>query len=168
MEKLHPEIQALLDKQAITEQLIRYCRGVDRLDRALLESVYWPEAVDYHGAFTGGVTAFIDYVFDLLKDATTQHSLGNVLIEFIDETHARAESYVEAYHEMGDHVEVVHGRYIDLWEKRGADWRIRDRIVAIDTDLVDDNRTDWIAGRYKDTKNRGGKKPNDPLYRIFK
>ena len=46
-----PEIQALLDKQAIREVVLRYCRGIDRLDREMVRDCYWPEAIDEHGSF---------------------------------------------------------------------------------------------------------------------
>ena len=47
------QIQALLDRQAIAELSYRYSRAADRLDRELLESVYWPDGTDDHGAFVG-------------------------------------------------------------------------------------------------------------------
>ena len=41
----YPEaVLALLDKQAVTETLLRYCRAVDRRDAELMRKVYWPEA----------------------------------------------------------------------------------------------------------------------------
>jgi hypothetical protein len=43
-----PELQTLLDRQAIHDVLMRYSRGLDRHDRKVLESVYWPDAVDDH------------------------------------------------------------------------------------------------------------------------
>ena len=40
---MNAQIQALLDKQAITETLMRYARAIDRRDPELLRSIYWPE-----------------------------------------------------------------------------------------------------------------------------
>src|SRR5690606_8703026 len=42
-------LQAALDREAIHTVLMRYCRGVDRLDRDLIASVYHPDAYDHHG-----------------------------------------------------------------------------------------------------------------------
>ena len=39
-------VQALLDKQAIKDQLMLYSRSMDRRDFDLANSVYWPDAVD--------------------------------------------------------------------------------------------------------------------------
>ena len=47
-----PEVQALVDKQAILEVLTRYCRALDRGDAALIASAYHPDAVDDHGGKT--------------------------------------------------------------------------------------------------------------------
>jgi len=44
-----PEIQALLDKQTITEVLTRYLRSVDRGDVETLRECYLPGAVEDHG-----------------------------------------------------------------------------------------------------------------------
>lgn len=38
MRQIDSEIQALLDKQAIYETIIRYCRGLDRFDVELMRS----------------------------------------------------------------------------------------------------------------------------------
>jgi hypothetical protein len=48
-----PELQALLDRQAIHDVLMRYSRGLDRHERKVLESVYWPDAVDDHITYRG-------------------------------------------------------------------------------------------------------------------
>ena len=34
------KLQELLDKQSIYEVLVRYCRGADRCDEAIIRSVY--------------------------------------------------------------------------------------------------------------------------------
>ncbi len=57
-----PELQRLVDKQEIYEVLMRYCRAVDRLDKALLATVYSEDAWDSHGLFEGKATDFIEWV----------------------------------------------------------------------------------------------------------
>jgi hypothetical protein len=54
-----PELQTLLDRQAIHDVLMRYSRGLDRHDRKVLESVYWPDAVD--GLRARSETYYIGY-----------------------------------------------------------------------------------------------------------
>jgi hypothetical protein len=43
------ELQALLDRQAITEQIYLYCRAVDRLDIPLGHSVFHDDATANYG-----------------------------------------------------------------------------------------------------------------------
>ena len=38
-------LQLLLDKQDIYELMCRYCRGVDRMDKELTLSCFWPGAI---------------------------------------------------------------------------------------------------------------------------
>src|SRR6266702_2207464 len=76
------EIQRLLDKQAITEVLYRYSRGVDRCDRSTLATVYWPDAQDDHMIFQGSGDALLDYLSTAVLHMRTQHRLANILIQF--------------------------------------------------------------------------------------
>ena len=43
-----PAVQAMLDKEAIREATMRFCRGVDRLDPDLVNSAFHPDARDDH------------------------------------------------------------------------------------------------------------------------
>ncbi|MBT5754390.1 MAG: SnoaL-like domain-containing protein [Acidimicrobiaceae bacterium] len=42
-------LRALIDKDEIRDVLMRYGRGVDRLDEELLRSCYHPDSHDDHG-----------------------------------------------------------------------------------------------------------------------
>jgi len=58
-----PALQALLDKQEITELLTRYLRSVDRGDVATLRSCYLPGATEDHGGlFAGPAEEYVDSV----------------------------------------------------------------------------------------------------------
>ena len=61
LEELATAVRALQDRQEIHNCIIRYSRGVDRLDRELLLSVYHPDAIDDHGMFVGGPEEFADW-----------------------------------------------------------------------------------------------------------
>jgi hypothetical protein len=41
-------IAELADREAIRDCLYRYCRGIDRCDAGLLQSAFWPDALDSH------------------------------------------------------------------------------------------------------------------------
>ena len=93
------DLETLLAKQEIGDVIYRYPRGIDRLDFDLVRSCYHPDAVDDHGAFKGNVDEFIEMCREFLPRWTaTMHFMGNVLIDEIDGTAARAETYAVAYH----------------------------------------------------------------------
>jgi hypothetical protein len=54
-----PQLQMLLDRQTIHDVLMRYSRGLDRHDRKVLESIYWPDALDDHITYRGDPQGFI-------------------------------------------------------------------------------------------------------------
>jgi 3-phenylpropionate/cinnamic acid dioxygenase small subunit len=162
-------VQELLDKQQIKEVLARYCRGCDRLDRKLLESVYWPEAQDSHGTFVGDAPGAIDFILKSLDGLVTQHFIGNILIEMESPTRARGETYVIALHQYPTRFHAaeftVGARYIDKFEKRGEEWRIIDRTVVFDYSR---NTPFNPSTRYHGMKNAGSKEPGgDPIHRVI-
>lgn len=122
----------------IRQVLYRYCRGVDRGDRAMLKDVYHPDATDDHGAWQGHGRDFADYIVDSLDGAqgASQHHITNVLIELEGEQ-AAVESYFIAFHPYGDEgdserLAFVGGRYLDRFERRDGRWRIARRRVVLD------------------------------------
>ncbi|HAA67283.1 MAG TPA: nuclear transport factor 2 family protein [Acidimicrobiaceae bacterium] len=138
------DLETLLAKQEIGDVIYRYARGIDRLDFDLVRSCYHPDAVDDHGAFKGNVDEFIEMCREFLPRWTaTMHFMGNVLIDEIDGTAARAETYAVAYHrreatENSEGKDDVFGiRYVDRFEKREGRWRIAHRIVATEWRRVD-------------------------------
>src|SRR5258705_5078942 len=95
-----PEVQALLDKQAIRELVVRYFRGLDRCDAALIASTYHPNAVDQHGGgrtFNGadiapGILAY-SRELGVVKGS---HHITNQTIH-LDGDSASSESYFFGY-----------------------------------------------------------------------
>jgi hypothetical protein len=124
-------------EQQIRRVVLHYCRGIDRLDMDLVRGCYWPDARDRHGAFEGRREEFITWVEPLLRRHTmTMHHLANVLIEASGNA-AGCESYGVAYHAgepAGDiRWNYVAGfRYLDRFERRDGQWRIADRVTAIE------------------------------------
>jgi hypothetical protein len=128
------EIRQLMDRQAITEVLHLYCRAVDRLDEALLASVYHPGSVDDHGSFSGDASTFVTRTVRRMREVyeATQHRISNVLID-LDGDVADVESYVIAVHALpGNRIEVAGGRYIDRFGRREGEWKIDRRQVVVD------------------------------------
>jgi hypothetical protein len=137
------EIRELLDKQAIHEALMRYCRGIDRCDEELIRSAYHPGAWDDHGEFRGTIEEFVPWVIRALKSGSgmvTNHSICNEYVEVRGDV-AFAEAYFVAYHRMSLAEKVVDmtlgGRYVDRYERRDGQWKIARRTVVYDWSRVD-------------------------------
>jgi len=50
-----PEVQALLDKQAIYEVICRFARGADRVDRELILSCFHRDALYHYAGYDGTI-----------------------------------------------------------------------------------------------------------------
>lgn len=134
--------QGLLDQIALRDLLMRYCRGCDRRDFALVRSLYHDDAIDDHGTmFRGGPDAFVAWLPQAMApwDAT-RHSIGNSLF-VIDGDLAEGEHYVEAWHRTPapDAREyVVYGRYLDRYAKREGVWKFLHRSLVFDHGAIRD------------------------------
>lgn len=132
----------LADKQAITEQIYRYCRSVDRLDVPLGHSVFHEDATaDYgpHG-YQGPGRGAIDWICaahgHLLHHT---HQVTNILIELAG-NRASSEAYVTADLRMdreGRTMQIENwARYCDTWSKREGVWAIDRRETVIEFDSI--------------------------------
>jgi hypothetical protein len=164
----------LADREAIRHCLNRYSRGVDRLDEELLQSVYWPGAIDDHIIFTGTGQDFIPFVIKALGAMDqTMHMLGNMLIDMDGKSAATAETYFQAFHrvpgESGVAADlIVGGRYVDRFEKRDDEWRISARTVIIDWFRQYADSGDWSAKPLGLDIEPGLRKPDDRSYALMK
>ncbi len=164
-------LEELLHKEAIREQLYRYCRAVDRGDKELIRSIYHPDATDNHGVFEGPASEFVELdVAEVMPGLViTQHLIGNILIE-IDGDVARAESYVLASHRVeqadGPHDIVVWGRYLDRFERRLGEWRIAHRQCVFDGLRNDKASADFGMEWCAKFRPVGRRDKTDPLYKF--
>lgn len=121
--------------ESIRQAALRYCRGVDRLDAALMFSAYHPDATDDHGVFVGPARDLCDRVVESHRryDAT-MHCILNHAIEFLDETTATGEIYNITYlRQTVDGEPRLHtwwGRYLDRYERREGRWAIAHRVCV--------------------------------------
>jgi hypothetical protein len=125
-----------LDHIQIQQVLARYARGIDRMDRDLILSVYWVDAFDKHGVCEGNPVEFADWVGEnMINFKASSHFLGQSLID-LDGDRADCETYFTAYHHEpradGDVMGVAAGRYHDLFERRNGEWRVLRREVLFD------------------------------------
>ncbi len=162
-------IAALIDRREIEDVVLRYCRGIDRLDLELVRACYHADATDSHGGFSGTRDEFVAWVEKLLaRFESTMHFVGNSLIEIAGDV-AVAETYAIAFHrgrESRPSLNLMIGvRYVDRFEKRDGGWRIARRACVTEWSRVDDER-----GRFPiaDGHLTGARDRGDVLYELLR
>ncbi|OCB22538.1 hypothetical protein A5689_17550 [Mycobacterium intracellulare subsp. yongonense] len=132
-------MQQLLDERDILACVHRYCRGVDRLDEALVRSAYHSDAIDDHAVFRGSVDEFIMWAFAFHRERhlSHQHYVTNHTAEIVGDI-ARSETYfvMAARNRQGASVTLHGGRYVDRFERRRGLWRIAHRVSMVE----------WVGG----------------------
>jgi hypothetical protein len=128
-------LRVLLDKQEIREVVLRYCRGIDRLDLDLVRSAYHADGIDHHTGFDGTVDEFVAWVDTGLRRLDgTMHVVGNHLAEVAGDV-AVAETYGTAVH-WGHPADDPRSnftsgfRYVDHLERRDGVWAIVERFAV--------------------------------------
>jgi hypothetical protein len=138
------DTRELLDRQRIWECLLRYARGMDRLDSELALSAYHPGAIEDHGARIAPCEQFVADVIEFHRsgELRTQHILSNHSCE-IDGLTAHCETYVRCFSALpSGRNRVSFGRFVDRLEKRESKWGIVSRVSlpegAIEVPAFDD------------------------------
>src|SRR5579862_5607031 len=91
MDDMTAKLREVIDRQEIHQALMRYCRGVDRADEALVNSAFHPGAIDDHGTprpapeLAAGVTR-------PGGQRQLMHFMGNYVVELEGDT-----AFVESY-----------------------------------------------------------------------
>ena len=129
-------MQELLDRIALADLVALYCRGCDRRDFALVRSLYHDDAIDDHGKmFRGGPDDFVAWLpIAMAPWELTVHSVSNSLFA-IDGDVAEGEHHVVAYHRTHPPTRrefIVHGRYLDRYNRRGGGWKFSHRSLVFD------------------------------------
>jgi ketosteroid isomerase-like protein len=166
------EIRALLDRQAIQDVLVSYCRAVDRADLDLLRSCYHPDATENHGGtFEGSATAYIDSIAPILpRGGIMTHTTTNVLIA-LDGDQADVESHILAFARLKKDGEkfdsLTLARAVDRFEKRKGAWKIAARRMVWEWNHDMPMSEGWGRGIIAPDASvlvRGRKTPDDTLY----
>ena len=135
---LEAKLRELLDRQEIWTVLLKYARGIDRLDRDLIRSCYWDDAIDDHHAYIGSPDYFIDTTFEAARASSTvqHHGLSNHFCE-IDGDDAYSETH---YTFIGANIGAPHmlsmGRYIDHFQRRDGVWKFANRATIIEKNFA--------------------------------
>ncbi len=144
------QVVALTDRQAIVDTLQRYIRGIDRHDKDLVRSAFWPDARINLGAPSSREEYVDREEAALAAYAHHQHHITGQTIDIQGST-AHVESYVwfiavprdTRKDTPGPHAtpgrplvsedtQLGSGRYIERWEKRDGEWKILVREYAHD------------------------------------
>jgi SnoaL-like domain len=134
-------LQTLLDTDAIRKVIYRYCRGIDRMDRAEVRQCYHDDGYEVHGgSFEGDIEAYLDWVWKMLeKYSCTQHLVCNILVDLRGSV-AVAESCSVAVHigrdERPQNNLMTGFRYVDRFERRNGEWRIVRRVAIAEWSKV--------------------------------
>ena len=132
-----PDLEELVAKQAITEQLHRYCHGLDRFDRGLADIWHEGGTASYGGGiFEGTGAGFLDWVWPVHETfEKTSHQVTNILID-VDGDRATSETYVTVCLRSADVDIVDRGRYSDTWSFRDGRWAIDARTFTGDIQQI--------------------------------
>src|SRR5215207_3208439 len=72
------KLRDMVDRHEIHQVMLRYGRGLDRIDNELAKTCYWPEATEDHGSYVGGIDGFIKYAdASSFMFESTQHAILN-------------------------------------------------------------------------------------------
>jgi hypothetical protein len=161
------EVRGLLDRQAITEQINRYCRAVDRLDIPLGHLVFHEDATaDYGEAlYQGDGRGVIDFICaSHLLTLNHSHQVCNSIITLSGDRAGSETYFHSATRLMQDDTLMqirVWGRYLDEWSRRDGHWRIDKRQTLFDFDEV--RAVNEMVQRADGSRDR-----TDPSYAVLK
>lgn len=189
-------IEKLINRQEIVDIIYRYARGGDRIDVELFNSTFWNDG-GYAGLTSPqpmhevSETLLKDFMNGFFS--ITHHCNANVLVDFVGADRARVETYFTAFHltrsdmgrekidavigarrvqELGGHYDrsyevFVGGRYLDNFENRDGQWRIKERRLVFDwmtTNLASGLGRDEGLLATSQASLFGGRDRTDPSY----
>lgn len=158
MKPVKNTVDSLLAKQDIKDVIMRYARGTDRGDAALLKSCYHEDAIEEHGStYAGPAHDYVDgAVARIMKMGVMAHYVGNISIE-LDGDVAYVETYVLTFARFekdgAPWDTLTGGRIVDRFERRDGVWKIAHRKMAFDWNRDAPASEGWCLGMFN---------PDDP------
>jgi hypothetical protein len=126
-------IEDLLAEREIYRNLVQFAQAMDDRNWSLLNQITTEDiAADLGTGNLSGRAAMIALMRQFLDQCgTTQHLLGNVLID-VDGDTARSQAYVADMHLGGEGLDDITfrtlGRYLDKWCKVDGRWLMCERV----------------------------------------
>jgi len=173
------EFRTLVAKQAITEQIYRYCRGLDRMDLELALSVWHPNGTADFGSVASKESGLASKAI-LIREHFARaweyrsqflghsHQATNILID-VRGDQARSETASIAVLQRGlegglIRQEVFWGRWLDSWSRRHGVWAIDHREAILDCYMP----ATFEGTAFNDRENTKSRRDSsDPSYRLF-
>ena len=122
-------------EESIRQAVLRYSRGLDRLDLEVMSSAFHDDATDDHGVFVGPARELCERVVQSHRRyAATMHCVLNHTIDVVNDGHATGEVYTVAYlvrdTDSVRYLDSWWGRYLDIYECRSGRWAITHRVCV--------------------------------------
>lgn len=133
-------LERLADLEDVRDALRAFSRGMDRFDREVYLSAFWPDAEMAAGPFVGSVQGCWDWAKPMHEQwqLLTHHALLNNSVEFDGDT-AHSETYYLFVARnrpfpgaAAETLTLAGGRYIDRFERRDGVWKIALRTNVIE------------------------------------
>lgn len=130
---LEAKLRDIADRHDIHQVMLRYARGLDRMDVALARSCYFDDCIEDHSIYVGTPDGFIDWANGVsLQYESTQHAIFNHVCDLQGD-----DAYCETYFQFtGVAAKPPHfmsvGRYVDHFQRRGGEWRIANRVTIVE------------------------------------
>lgn len=164
-------LRVLLDKQEISEILVRYMRSVDRGDVDGVRACYHPGATEDHGGlFEGSADDYVDSIADALtyRHALSSHVVTNILVDVTGDR-ATSECYATTFTRIWTGTttadSIVGARLLDRFERRDGRWGITHRQMLWEWNHDMDTAEGWLHRLLPaDQLIKGTKFPHDPVY----
>lgn len=143
-------VRTLSDRLAIRDTVHRYCRGVDRHDVEMMNSIFYADGIDNHGDVLCYRHEFAGWGNGLHEKVSVAHGhyITTQLIR-LDGDEAQAESYVVFVlkRKDGTTIHVGGARYLDRLERRAGLWRIvlRRTVMEWRCDFAQDRPAERLA-----------------------
>ena len=156
----------LLAKDAITEQIYNYSRGLDRMDKELALSVWHAEAtVDIGGNAKMTGPEWIESAWRTHEKITSHaHTMANIQIKVTGDTAVSESYFIASLHaeptQESASTSLIRGRYADRWSHKNGRWAMDHRRIIVDF------QTEHVA-KGKNRPSAGKRDKTDPSYAIF-
>ena len=150
---LERRILQLEDRQQIHDVYIRYIRGFDRNDVALMKTAFWPEVQINYGRQSN---TFDEFVHRHLKSHTGKlthyaHLITTESVEISGDV-AHVETHVIRFsNDNPNRSMLLAGRYIDRLDRRHGEWRIAVReFIPYFAGYVDSSIDAYLGANVRD------------------